>query len=145
MNPDRKISGLRGVSKARDKATIKRLQMYRNFKAKRDESGKIIRPAPFQSKVPAGTVARVEPNRRWFGNVRVVCYFLLFHNSVYLVTIITIFFSGWSISTPEIPRRTWAGHQRSLSSCNASNKAAHHSVEGILQIRKGAFTGNGKL
>lgn len=46
--------------------------MYRNFKAKRDESGKIIRPAPFQSKVPAGTVARVEPNRRWFGNIRVV-------------------------------------------------------------------------
>lgn len=46
--------------------------MYRNFKAKRDESGKIVRPAPFQSKVPSGTVARVEPNRRWFGNVRVV-------------------------------------------------------------------------
>lgn len=73
MNPDRKTSNLRGVSKARDKATIKRLQMYRNFKAKRDESGKIVRPAPFQSKVPSGTVARVEPNRRWFGNVRVVC------------------------------------------------------------------------
>ncbi|XP_046657196.1 nucleolar GTP-binding protein 2-like [Daphnia pulicaria] len=72
MNPDRKISGLRGVSKARDKATIKRLQMYRNFKAKRDESGKVIRPAPFQSKFASGTVARVEPNRRWFGNVRVV-------------------------------------------------------------------------
>ena len=73
MNPDRKISGLRGVSKARDKATIKRLQMYRNFKAKRDESGKVIRPAPFQSKFASGTVAREEPNRRWFGNVRVVC------------------------------------------------------------------------
>ena len=72
MNQDRKTDGLKGVSKARDKATIKRLQMYRNFKAKRDSSGKIIRPAPFQSKVPSGTVARVEPNRKWFGNIRVV-------------------------------------------------------------------------
>lgn len=73
MNPDRKSSSLKGVARARDKATIKRLQMYRNFKAKRDASGKVIRPAPFQSKVPAGTVARIEPNRRWFGNIRVVC------------------------------------------------------------------------
>ncbi len=72
MNPDRTTANLKGVSKARDKATIKRLQMYRNFKAKRDSSGKIIRPAPFQSTVPAGTVARVEPNRKWFGNIRVV-------------------------------------------------------------------------
>ena len=74
MNPDRKTDGLKGVGKARDKATIKRLQMYRNFKAKRDSSGKVIRPAPFQSKVPSGTVARVEPNRKWFGNIRVVCF-----------------------------------------------------------------------
>ena len=72
MNPDRNTKTLKGVGKARDKSTIKRLQMYRNFKAKRDESGKIIRPAPFQSRVPDGTVARVEPNRKWFGNIRVV-------------------------------------------------------------------------
>lgn len=81
MNPDRKSSDLKGVAKARDKATIKRLQMYRNFKAKRDASGKIVRPAPFQSTVPSGTVARVEPNRRWFGNIKVVCtmFNILFH------------------------------------------------------------------
>lgn len=72
MNPDRKTSGLTGVSKARDKSTIKRLQMYRNFKAKRDKTGKIVRPAPFQSKFADGTVARVEPNRKWFGNIKVV-------------------------------------------------------------------------
>ena len=72
MNPDRSKSTLKGVSKARDKATIKRLQMYRNFKAKHDASGKVVRAAPFQSKIPAGTVARVEPNRKWFGNIRVV-------------------------------------------------------------------------
>ncbi|TNN15027.1 Nucleolar GTP-binding protein [Schistosoma japonicum] len=56
----------------RTKATIKRLNMYRNFKAKRDKNGRIVRPAPFQSTLPSGTVARVEPNRRWFGNTRVI-------------------------------------------------------------------------
>ncbi|KAK2722854.1 hypothetical protein QYM36_003150 [Artemia franciscana] len=72
MNPNRSTTALKGVAKPRDKATIKRLQMYRNFKAKRDRTGKIIRAAPYQSKVPDGTVARVEPNQRWFGNTRVV-------------------------------------------------------------------------
>ncbi|KAH9523718.1 Nucleolar GTP-binding protein 2 [Bulinus truncatus] len=56
----------------RDRSTIKRLQMYRNFKPKRDKSGRIITPAPFQSTLKSGTMARVEPNRKWFGNTRVV-------------------------------------------------------------------------
>ncbi|KAH9523655.1 Nucleolar GTP-binding protein 2 [Bulinus truncatus] len=56
----------------RDRSTIKRLQMYRNFKPKRDKSGRIIKPAPFQSTLKSGTMARVEPNRKWFGNTRVV-------------------------------------------------------------------------
>ena len=72
MNPDRKTTGLKGVGNARTKSTIKRLQMYRNFKAKRDQAGNIVRPAPFQSKFAEGTVARVEPNRKWFGNIKVV-------------------------------------------------------------------------
>lgn len=33
----------------------------------RDRRGKIVQPAPFQSRLPSGSVARVEPNRRWFG------------------------------------------------------------------------------
>jgi len=33
----------------------------------RDATGRIIKPAPFQSRLAPGTVARVEPNRRWFG------------------------------------------------------------------------------
>ncbi|XP_067679887.1 nucleolar GTP-binding protein 2-like [Haliotis asinina] len=61
-----------GGHNMRDKSTIKRLQMYKNFKAKRDRKGKILSPAPFQSTLASGTVARVEPNRRWFGNTRVV-------------------------------------------------------------------------
>lgn len=33
----------------------------------RDRQGKIIKAAPFQSTLASGTVARIEPNRRWFG------------------------------------------------------------------------------
>jgi len=67
MNADRpKVPGMR------DRATIKRLKMYKNFKAKRDKTGKIIAPAPFQHQLQSGTMARVEPNRKWFGNTRVV-------------------------------------------------------------------------
>lgn len=46
--------------------------MYRNFKPKRDRQGKIVRAAPFQSWHAPGTVARVEPNRKWFNNTRVI-------------------------------------------------------------------------
>lgn len=48
MNPERSTEGLKGVAKPRTRATINRLQMYRNFKAKRDKTGKILTPAPFQ-------------------------------------------------------------------------------------------------
>ena len=74
MNPDREQGkvDLRGAPFARDRSTIKRLQMYRNQKAKRDKNGKILRPMPFQSKLSPGSVARVEPNQRWFGNTKVI-------------------------------------------------------------------------
>lgn len=72
MNPDRSTDGLKGVGNPRTKGTIKRLQMYRNFKAKRDKSGKILTPAPFQGWLPSGTQARVEPSQKWFGNSRVI-------------------------------------------------------------------------
>lgn len=72
MNPERSTAGLKGVGKPRTKATIKRLQMYRNFKAKRDPSGKVIMPAPFQGRLAPGTMARVEPTPKWFSNSRVI-------------------------------------------------------------------------
>lgn len=72
MNPERLTAGLKGVAKPRTKGTIKRLQMYRNFKAKRDPSGKIITPAPFQGWLASGTMARVEPTPKWFSNSRVI-------------------------------------------------------------------------
>lgn len=72
MNPERSKENLKGVGNPRTKSTIKRLQMYRNFKAKRDKTGKILTPAPFQGWLPSGTRARVEPNQKWFGNTRVI-------------------------------------------------------------------------
>lgn len=32
----------------------------------------MVRAAPLQTSLPSGTRARVEPNRRWFGNSRVI-------------------------------------------------------------------------
>ncbi|XP_011877284.1 PREDICTED: nucleolar GTP-binding protein 2-like [Vollenhovia emeryi] len=72
MNPERPTEGLKGVAKVRTKATIKRLQMYRNQRPKRDRTGKIISPAPFQGWNTSGTMSRVEPSQRWFGNSRVI-------------------------------------------------------------------------
>ncbi|VDD96360.1 unnamed protein product, partial [Enterobius vermicularis] len=37
-----------------------------------DSRGKITRDAPFQKRLASGTVARVEPHRKWFGNTRIV-------------------------------------------------------------------------
>ncbi|KNC82739.1 hypothetical protein SARC_04980 [Sphaeroforma arctica JP610] len=47
--------------------------MYKSGgKAIRDTKGRITTPAPFQSALPSGTQVRVQPDRRWFGNTRVV-------------------------------------------------------------------------
>jgi nuclear GTP-binding protein len=72
MNPERPVENLKGVAKVRTKGTIRRLQMYRNQKAKRNRVGKIICPAPFQGWHASGTMSRVEPSPRWFGNSRVI-------------------------------------------------------------------------
>ncbi|TKR96400.1 hypothetical protein L596_010418 [Steinernema carpocapsae] len=68
LNPDRPRTG----ANQRSRATINRLLMYKNFKAIRDKKGKILKAAPFQERLTSGTVARVEPNRKWFGNTRVI-------------------------------------------------------------------------
>ncbi|KRX57905.1 Nucleolar GTP-binding protein 2 [Trichinella sp. T9] len=69
LNADRTNKTVPGQ---RSRATVRRLLMYKNFKAKRDRYGKIIREAPFQKTLSSGSVARVEPNRRWFGNTKVI-------------------------------------------------------------------------
>lgn len=69
-NPDREKPAI--GSKMRDRATIKRLKMYKGGKPVRDKKGKIIIAAEYQSSVKSGEVARVEPNRKWFGNTKVI-------------------------------------------------------------------------
>uniref|UniRef100_A0A672HC54 Nucleolar GTP-binding protein 2 n=1 Tax=Salarias fasciatus TaxID=181472 RepID=A0A672HC54_SALFA len=60
-----------GGNNMRDRATIKRLNMYRQ-KQRCNSRGKVIKPLQFQSTVAPGTVARVEPNIKWFANTRVI-------------------------------------------------------------------------
>ncbi|XP_057312784.1 uncharacterized protein LOC130654254 isoform X1 [Hydractinia symbiolongicarpus] len=69
-NPDRPKPAI--GSKMRDRATIKRIKMYKGGKPVRDRSGKIIVAAEYQNRVKSGEVARVEPNRKWFGNTKVI-------------------------------------------------------------------------
>ncbi|KAK9472666.1 NUC091 domain-containing protein [Dipodascopsis tothii] len=60
----------KGENFYRDAKTAKRLKMYKEGRARRNAKGEITQAASFQStEVPT---ARVEPNRRWFGNTRVI-------------------------------------------------------------------------
>uniref|UniRef100_A0A8C1K5F2 Nucleolar GTP-binding protein 2 n=1 Tax=Cyprinus carpio TaxID=7962 RepID=A0A8C1K5F2_CYPCA len=60
-----------GGNNMRDRATIKRLNMYRQ-KQRCNSRGKVIKPLQYQNTVAPGTVARVEPNIKWFANTRVI-------------------------------------------------------------------------
>ncbi|QQP55128.1 Nucleolar GTP-binding protein 2, partial [Caligus rogercresseyi] len=70
LNPNR--PNVKNDSSMRTPGTIKRLQMYRSSKARRNAEGKIIRPAAFQSHFECGTRARIEPSRNWFSNSKVI-------------------------------------------------------------------------
>eukprot|EP00911_Craspedida_sp_UC1_P001932 UC1_evm2s1486 len=73
MNPDRPKAASAADPNRRSRATVKRLKMYKSGgRAVRDKNGLILKAAPFQSSVASGTQARVEPNRRWFGNTRTI-------------------------------------------------------------------------
>jgi len=52
----------------RDAATVRRLKMY-NTRAKRDKSGKILHEELQSKELPT---TRIQPDRRWFGNTRVI-------------------------------------------------------------------------
>jgi nuclear GTP-binding protein len=61
-----------GAPSVRSKATINRLNLYRS-RVKRDKSGAIIKGGlPVGKQVQEMQAARVQPDRRWFGNTRVV-------------------------------------------------------------------------
>ncbi|KAJ2762379.1 GTPase required for pre-60S ribosomal subunit nuclear export and maturation, partial [Coemansia nantahalensis] len=61
---------LKGENFYRDKKKVQYINMLRGGRAKYDSKGNLVKAADFQSKVAAP--ARVEPNRKWFGNTRVI-------------------------------------------------------------------------
>lgn len=68
---------VKGENFYRDAKKVKHLNMYKSGKAVRNAKGDIIKAAYLQdSKVPT---ARVDPNRRWFGNTRVIAQDALSH------------------------------------------------------------------
>mmetsp|Transcript_26598 Transcript_26598/g.79029 ORF Transcript_26598/g.79029 Transcript_26598/m.79029 type:complete len:697 (-) Transcript_26598:587-2677(-) len=58
----------KGEKGMRDAATVKRLNMY-NTRAVRDKRGKLIREELQSKDLPT---TRIQPDRRWFGNTRVI-------------------------------------------------------------------------
>lgn len=54
----------------RDAKKLKTLRMYNDGKPQRDSEGNITKAAAFQSR--DAPKARIEPNRKWFGNTRVI-------------------------------------------------------------------------
>jgi len=74
-NPHRPGGGKKNPN-MRSKATIDRLNMYKGGKAKRDKSGKIIGGELMMNNESGGksigSVARIAPDRRWFGNTRTI-------------------------------------------------------------------------
>eukprot|EP00124_Ichthyophonus_hoferi_P003105 Ihof_evm1s250 gene=Ihof_evmTU1s250 len=73
MNPDNESRKGANLLHKRDRATINRLKMYKSGgKNIRNADGQMIKPMVYQSWLPSGTMARVQPDRRWFGNTRVI-------------------------------------------------------------------------
>lgn len=74
---NRTAPGKKGDKNMRSNATIARLKMYNNGKAIRNKEGKVV-GGQFMMEDRAGdrkitaTTGRIAPDRRWFGNTRVV-------------------------------------------------------------------------
>ncbi|BCS21024.1 putative GTPase NOG2 [Aspergillus puulaauensis] len=61
---------VKGENFYRDAKKVKRLNMLKDGKPQRDSEGNITQAASYQSR--DAPVARIEPNRKWFGNTRVI-------------------------------------------------------------------------
>lgn len=68
---------VKGENFYRDAKKVKHLQMYKTGRAVRNAKGEIIQAAALQS--TDTPVARVDPNRKWFGNTRVIAQDALSH------------------------------------------------------------------
>jgi nuclear GTP-binding protein len=63
----RNVTKVKGTNFYRDASKVKQVNMLKGGKPIRDAAGKIIKAAEFQNQLPSGTVARVQPDRKWFG------------------------------------------------------------------------------
>lgn len=68
---------VKGENFYRDAKKVKHLQMYKSGRAVRNANGDIIKAAALQS--TDAPIARVDPNRKWFGNTRVIAQDALSH------------------------------------------------------------------
>lgn len=68
---------VKGENFYRDAKKVKHLQMYNIGRAKRNAKGEIVRAANLQS--TDAPIARVDPNKKWFGNTRVIAQDALTH------------------------------------------------------------------
>ncbi|KAI9096871.1 NUC091 domain-containing protein [Phlyctochytrium arcticum] len=66
------VTHVKGVNFYRDAKKVRQVNMLKGGKATRDKNGNIIKEAEFQSRLPSGTQARVQPDRRWFENTRTI-------------------------------------------------------------------------
>jgi nuclear GTP-binding protein len=71
--PEPKLKPLKGENFYKDAKAVKRANMLKDGgKPVRNAKGKIVKAAAFQGRLPSGTVSRVEPNKKWFGNTRTI-------------------------------------------------------------------------
>ncbi|KAI0299929.1 NUC091 domain-containing protein [Russula brevipes] len=73
------LQKVKGENFYRNAKQVKRLKMLTGGKAMRDPDGKIIQAAEFQKGEDETTPGRVQPDRRWFGNTRVISQTTLDH------------------------------------------------------------------
>ncbi|KZT73434.1 NGP1NT-domain-containing protein [Daedalea quercina L-15889] len=73
------IKKVKGENFYRNAKAVARLKMLSGGKAVRDKDGKIIQAAAFQKGEDETKPGRVQPDRRWFGNTRVISQTALDH------------------------------------------------------------------
>ncbi|KAJ3533628.1 hypothetical protein NMY22_g7255 [Coprinellus aureogranulatus] len=73
------LKRVKGENFYRDAKAASRLKMLNGGKAVRDKDGKIIKAAAFQKGEDETLPGRVQPDRRWFGNTRVISQTALDH------------------------------------------------------------------
>jgi nuclear GTP-binding protein len=64
---EKKMVRVKGENFYRDAKKIQRLNMLKGGKPVRDRRGKIVKAAQFQEKRLDSQMARVAPNKKWFG------------------------------------------------------------------------------